>query len=233
MDEILGYQFKDSNLLRVALTHKSMEFVSTQESNRSLAFLGDSVLDAIVIRLLINKFGRSRVRNLNNGRNQLVSNQALSNLVKKLGLEKRLITNPNNPSIKGRIVNGTLFEAIIGAIFLDGGYDATHSVVSKLFLDKIQRLKFAKESKVKSKAQPKAQPKVQSKPLIDILKKHCRENDLFYLINKIDRSEEAEALKDVEVLVEGKLLGKATGKTSYKKLTIRAIRQALSSLDIY
>ena len=231
MDAIFGYQFKDPNLLRIALTHRSIEHVSTQESNRSLAYLGDSVLDAIVIKLLINKFGRSRVEDLNNGRNQLVSNQALANLVKKLDCEK-LLTATSDSLLKGRVTNATFFEAIIGAIFLDGGYDAAHSIVSEIFLERIQTLKFAKKFKAKPKAFSKGESKSQLKILMDTLHKYCRNNDLLYSINEIDRSGDAAALKDVKVVVDGELLGKATGKTSYKKLKIKAIRQALELLNL-
>lgn len=120
----LGYEFRDKKLLLLALTHRS----TSVDNNERLEWLGDSVLEMAVTSLLFSR-EKGREGHLSKLRDTMVCNRQLAELASALNLESLLIcftTTTDN------ILADTL-EAIIGAIYLDGGLEMTKRVVEKIY----------------------------------------------------------------------------------------------------
>ncbi len=122
-----GYSPTDLTLFKKALTHKS--FYENKESNERLEFLGDTVIDLIVADFLFFKFPNKNEGELTKIKSKIVSRRHLSIIGKNMNIRSVLLYH------KGRRINlstleGNAFEAIIGAIYIDGGFlQAKHSVL--------------------------------------------------------------------------------------------------------
>jgi ribonuclease III len=118
----IGYRFNDPGLLRRALTHRS----HSAANNERLEFLGDSVVNCAVALELYNKFPRLSEGELSRLRANLVNQQSLCTIAQECGLGDQLLLGEGElksggfrrPSILADAV-----EAVIGAAFLDGGFD--------------------------------------------------------------------------------------------------------------
>lgn len=138
LQQRLGYQFRDENLLRVALTHPSVahENDTPVEHNQRLEFLGDAVLGLILSRELFEKFPGSNEGPLTKSRAKLVNRNTLAERGRHLELGKHLILSRGEESSGGRNRVSALadaFEALLGAIFLDGGFDAVREFILREF----------------------------------------------------------------------------------------------------
>ncbi len=125
----LGHAFQDRSLLRLALTHPSVvhEHAPRVEHNQRLEFLGDAVLQLILSRELYRRFPAVDEGPLTKTRASLVNRRALAMQGRALGLGQQLILSRGEDLNGGRLRPSTLadtFEAVVGAIFLDGGFDA-------------------------------------------------------------------------------------------------------------
>ena len=134
IENLIGYSFRDKGLLETAFTHSSYCNEHKAESNEKLEFLGDSVLNFAIAELLylmsLEDEGAMTV-----SRASIVSREPLSAAVEKLGLLKYLrvgegVKHVRNWSTKFK---SNLFEAVLGAIYLDGGMEsAKHFVYNHL-----------------------------------------------------------------------------------------------------
>lgn len=122
LQERLGYMFRSRDLLKTALTHSSYANEHSVDSNERLEFLGDSVLNFIVTRKIFSQ------REMNEGeltclRAKIVSRQPLSSAVKKLGVLEflRLGEGAKKEHDLSEKFKSDLFEALVGAIYLDSG----------------------------------------------------------------------------------------------------------------
>ncbi|MFN7139206.1 MAG: ribonuclease III [Limisphaerales bacterium] len=136
----LGYHFCDIELLRLAVTHPSVahEQGPTIEHNQRLEFLGDSVLGLVLTRELYLKFPDFSEGPLTKARAQMVNRKALAEQGRKIDLGEFLILSRGEESSGGRTRESALadaFEALLGAIFLDGGYDAASDFILRAFGD--------------------------------------------------------------------------------------------------
>ena len=125
----LGYQFRDEGLLRLALTHPSVahEAGTPSPHNQRLEFLGDAVLQLVLTRELYEKFSAFDEGPLTKARAKLVNRRTLAEHARSLGLGPHLILSRGEEINGGRERGSTLadaFEAVLGAIFLDGGLEA-------------------------------------------------------------------------------------------------------------
>jgi len=132
---IFGFRPRNIFLYRLAFTHKS----ATQETvkdlrinNERLEFLGDAILDAVAADYLFRTFPARDEGFLTEMRSKLVSRSQLNKLSQKMGIDQ-LIQLDNSSSGVFRSFKGDAFEALIGAIYLDKGFDFTR----KLILDRI------------------------------------------------------------------------------------------------
>jgi ribonuclease-3 len=125
-----GYRPKRLDLFFEAVTHRSMVFNSSagEFSNERLEFLGDAILDSIIAEFLFSRFPDKDEGYLTKVKSKVVSRKTLSDIGEELELRKILRYN------KGRSINlssleGNAFEAIIGAIYLDAGYETTKQII--------------------------------------------------------------------------------------------------------
>ena len=134
----LGHSFRDEKLLRLALTHPSVahEANAVTAHNQRLEFLGDAVLGLVLSRELFEKFSTADEGALTKARAKLVNAVALAARARELGLGAHLVLSRGEENTGGRERASALadaFEALLGAIFLDGGFDAARGFVRREF----------------------------------------------------------------------------------------------------
>jgi ribonuclease III len=134
----LGYSFSDLSLLRLALTHPSIahEQSAPLQTNQRLEFLGDAVLQLVLTGELYEKFPAFGEGPLTKARAQLVNRRSLAEQARQLGLGKYLILSRGEEISGGRERLSALadtFESLLGAIFLDGGFEAARSFILRQF----------------------------------------------------------------------------------------------------
>jgi ribonuclease-3 len=134
----MGHVFRDADLLRLALTHPSVahEQGTRIQHNQRLEFLGDAVLQLILTRELYNQFPEVGEGPLTKARAKLVNRRSLAEKGKVLNLGEFLILSRGEETHGGRERPSALadtFEAVLGAIFLDGGLVASEQFVQRHF----------------------------------------------------------------------------------------------------
>jgi len=139
LEDRLGYRFKEITWLDQALTHKSFIYETNhpeKTANEVLEFLGDSVLNLAVSFLLFLKFADAQEGTLSMLRSQLVKRSSLASLSKELQLESYLLLGKsqqlNGGTQKSSILANT-YEALVGAIFMDSGFDQALDIIKGHF----------------------------------------------------------------------------------------------------
>jgi ribonuclease-3 len=145
----LRYEFRNAELLRQALTHRS----HSSTHNERLEFLGDSVLNCAVAALLFQRFGKLDEGDLSRVRANLVKQQSLYEIAQALNISEGLRLGEGELRSGGfrrpSILADTL-EAVLGAVFLDGGFEAAQTVIKRLYvpiLDHIDPRTLGKDAK--------------------------------------------------------------------------------------
>jgi ribonuclease-3 len=145
----LGYEFRNAELLRQALTHRS----HSATHNERLEFLGDSVLNCAVAALLFSRFGQLDEGDLSRVRANLVKQQSLYEIAQALNVADDLRLGEGELRSGGRrrpSILADAMEAIIGAIFMDSGFDAAQALIRRLYepiLDHIDPRTLGKDAK--------------------------------------------------------------------------------------
>ncbi len=165
LEEHLGYRFSDPRLLQQALVHSSFAFerLSGKHNNETLEFLGDAVLDLTVGFILYTSYPEMQEGNLTKIRSALVNEAGLATMARTINLGKFLCLGRGEDASNGREKPSILsccFEAVTGALFLDGGYEAALGFVKKLFLPLIDS---QKENLLQSDAKSKLQEWLQER----------------------------------------------------------------------
>ncbi|MCS6778648.1 MAG: ribonuclease III [Geminicoccaceae bacterium] len=150
LEERLGHRFADRSLLACALTHESAAGGArgrrapesdARSSNERLEFLGDRVLALVVAELLMRRFPNEREGPLTHRLIALVKGDTLAEIGRALALDRALevgggrgrsAADPRSPSLLGNTL-----EALIGAVYLDGGLEAARRVVERLWADRL------------------------------------------------------------------------------------------------
>ncbi len=136
--QALRYDFADPALLVQALTHSSAanELAGYETHNERLEFLGDAVLELCVSQELYNRFPLAREGQLTAMRSKMVNQEVLAGLARKIGLDTVLILGKGEEGQGGRVrasLLGDALEAVLGAVYVDGGFAAAQQVVLHLF----------------------------------------------------------------------------------------------------
>lgn len=135
IQKLLKYEFKNINLLKEAITHKS---IKSSINNERLEFLGDAVLDLIVGEYLYHKFSTQSEGDLSKLRASLVNEDSLAKIAKELKLGEFLYLSPAEENNGGRdkqsLISDAL-EALMGAIYLESGLDS----VKAIFIDLLEK----------------------------------------------------------------------------------------------
>lgn len=132
LEQALDYQFADSLLLQQALTHRS----HSSHHNERLEFLGDSVLNFVVAALLFERFPKIDEGDLSRLRANLVKQSSLADIATKLSLSQYLRLGEGELKSGGfrrPSILADALEAVLGAVFLDGGFDAAQKVIARQY----------------------------------------------------------------------------------------------------
>ncbi len=139
LEKKLGYEFKQPNLLQLALTHRS----KGSEHNERLEFLGDGVVNFVIAEILFHQFQKATEGDLSRWRATLVNRDTLAEVAKKFDLGPHLLLGPGEMRSGGSERSSILscaMEAVIGAVYLDGGYQAAHDCIAAWFEDLLHSL---------------------------------------------------------------------------------------------
>ncbi|HVO32767.1 MAG TPA: ribonuclease III [Elusimicrobiota bacterium] len=215
IERLVGVRFKNVALLEEALTHKSfaMERGGSVAFNERLEFLGDSVLSTAVAHYLFSKYPDVDEGRLSQLKSMLVSRPSLTTWGRDLGIGRFLRLSDGEDATGGRerdSILGNAMEALIGAMYLEAGFDATKRFIDKL-LSKRKRLVTADH---KSRLQEWAQKKYKVPP--------------DYVVVRSFGPDHAKTF-EIEVSVAHQTLGAGTGK-SKKEAEQAAAKDALRRL---
>jgi ribonuclease-3 len=137
LERVLGHSFRDPELARQALTHRS----HGTPHNERLEFLGDGLLNCAVATLLYERFPRLPEGDLSRLRAALVNQASLSTVATTLGLGDRLRLGEGELKSGGfrrPSILADALEALLGAVYLDGGFDAVRAAVERLFGERLE-----------------------------------------------------------------------------------------------
>lgn len=132
LEKALGYSFSDLTLAQLALTHRSADRIN----NERLEFLGDAILGFVVADELLQRYPQASEGDLSRQRSALVNRQTLADLAGNLGLGGLLILGPGELKSGGRqrlSILADAVEAVIGAVYIDGGMEACRPVILRLY----------------------------------------------------------------------------------------------------
>ena len=138
LQERVGHRFRDIRLLLTALVHSSYAFEHpwVRRHNETLEFLGDAVLDLAVGFILVSRFPNLREGKLSRIRAALVNEHSLADMALELRLNEHLLLGRGEESSGGRAKSSILscaYEALVGALYLDGGHDAALAFARREF----------------------------------------------------------------------------------------------------
>lgn len=217
----LGYLFKNKEILTEALTHKSFYYENPEKStthNERLEFLGDSVLGFVIVEYLFlsnNQFAESSMAKI---KSYLVKEYVISEIARSLSLGKYLRLGKGEEATGGRIKKSLLadaLEAVLGAVYIDAGYEKAKEVILRLFNEKICAVLNSGEFyDFKTELQEKTQLLFNALPEYRVIKQE---------------GEEHKKIFTVEVFIEGKKFGTGSGRSKKEAQTIAA-KEALARL---
>ena len=217
-----GYPFKNLNLLNQALTHKSFVNENNRKSkdNERLEFLGDSVLDLIIGEYSLKNFTNRMEGDLSKIRAALVNENNLSKIARSLNLGDYIQLGKGESLSGGHNKNSILanaFEAVVAAIYLDGGLKKTATVILPLFKSDLHHLANTSHYRdYKSELQEHPQGKKIAVPVYTVEKEIGPDHNKLF---------------EVTVSINGKIIGRGKGKNK-KEGEQEAARKALENLNV-
>ena len=153
LEQTIGYCFRSKSMLRQALSHSSYANEHRESGigdNERLEFLGDSVLEVVSSEFLYLAFPKMPEGDLTKLRASLVCEPTLAFCAREIGLQDWLLLGKGEERTGGRFRNSIVsdaMEAVIGAIFLDGGFDAARSFIRRFILNDIEHKRMFTDSK--------------------------------------------------------------------------------------
>ena len=221
IEQLLQYEFKDKDLLQEALRHSSyVNEIAEQQlrDNERLEFLGDAVLNLTVGHILMRNYPDIKEGDLSRSRANLVNESQLAETARSLRLGSSLLLGKGEIQTQGREKNSILadaFEALMAAIYLDGGYDAVYRIIEKKFQPLIEQLDTTDSNyDYKSRLQERVQVDHGVIPNYSISREEGPDHDKTFWV----------ALKVIDIETEG------SGK-SKKAAEQNAARKALEILE--
>lgn len=145
LSNVLGFSPNNIDLYRTALSHRSVR-EGADENNERLEFLGDAILSSIVAHYLFMRYPYKEEGFLTEMRSKMVNRIQLNAIAVKIGLKKITLFNKLDNSLKVSQIFGNTLEALVGAVYLDKGYDDTnrwvtrHIISSHLFLNELEEV---------------------------------------------------------------------------------------------
>ena len=198
--KILGFYPQRISLYKQALMHKSVMRRNDNGrpmNNERLEFLGDAILSAIVGDIVYEHFPGKREGFLTNTRSKLVQREMLNRLAQDMGINQ-LVYSEGNIFSHNNYMGGNAFEALVGAIYIDRGYDACMRFMKKRILANLVNIDIVAEKEVNFKSR-----------LLEWCQKHKFEIEYRMLDMKMDK--DGNPTFDFVVVVEGIECGTGTG----------------------
>lgn len=164
LEKIIGYRFTNLRLLQQALIHSSYAFEHAQpkSNNETLEYLGDAVLDLVIGHILYKKYEDMREGELTKFRAALVNETHLALMAREITLGDYLYLGKGEDASSGRNKSSILscaYEAVVGAVFEDGGYSNVQDLIERFFIPAIED---KKEALLVGDAKSRLQEKLQS-----------------------------------------------------------------------
>ncbi|MBI4052114.1 MAG: ribonuclease III [Elusimicrobia bacterium] len=216
LQEVIGFSFRNASLLTEAITHKSHAAEKNHSRhNERLEFLGDSILAAVVAHRLYEKYPSEDEGKLSKRKSVLVSRAALAKWAKELNMGNYLMLGAGEDASGGRqraSILANVVEALIGAIYLDGGFEAAFRFVDRWLADQEGGFK---ETDYKSRLQEIFQKKYKLPPEYELTRATGPDHDKTFV---------------VAVKLNTKALGMGVGK-SKKEAEQAAAWDALNKLN--
>lgn len=218
----IDYYFSDLKLLKQSVSHKSYvneNRLSETDHNERLEFLGDAVLELVTSDLLMHHFPEAREGEMSKLRASIVNERALSDVARKLDLGRYLFLGKGEEQCDGREKNSLLadaLEAILGSVYLDGGFVPAHKLIRHLFLPMIQR---ATREDINRDFKTRLQEDVQNQFKIA---------PQYRLVNEM--GPDHDKTFEIHLYVAGKKMGSGIGK-SKKQAEQAAAKDALQFLE--
>lgn len=222
LQDQLGYDFRSEKLLELAFTHSSYlnEQSHLRQSNERLEFLGDAVLELVISDLLYKKFPKESEGELSKRRIQVVCEASFHYLAEQFSIAPLLLMGRGEEKTRGREKPSVLadaFEALCGAIYLDGGMDWLYSYFSEHLQVLMQRESTAKRIFIDYKSALQQYMDREHRPFeYRLLEAEGPAHDRTFV---------------VAFILEDRLLAKGVGK-SKKEAEREAARKALEKLEL-
>ena len=222
LEKHLGYRFKNKKALIEALTHRSFYHENPDEAesyNERLEFLGDSVLGFVIVEYLFLSDRQLTESVMAKTKSYLVKESVLSEIAVAISLGKHLRLGKGEEATGGRTKRSLLadtVEAVLGAVYLDGGYEKARELILRLFKEKIEAIMSSGDfHDFKTDLQEKTQM------LFSVIPE--------YKLTK-QEGEEHKKIFTVEVYIAGERYGTGYGKSKKEAETLAA-KEALGRLD--
>lgn len=217
IEDVVGYKFSDASVLDVAFTHSSA--VSQRvDCNERFEFLGDSVLGLVICRCLFHKFSDYDEGDLTKMKSLLVSRKMCAQISKRLELKRflKIGKGMENCIFPDSVYAGT-YEAVVAAIYLDGGFKAAQNFIEWSFKEEIETIN-AKQShgNYKSILQQYAQQQINTTPSYEVLDEKGPDHNKCF---------------ELEVMISGKHFKSAWSNTK-KEAEQKAAYNALVELGV-
>ncbi len=218
VEKSIGYTFQNKDLLRKALTHTSYAYQNKLESNEKLEFLGDSILEFISSKYLYENYPKLKEGEMTKVRATVVCEKSLYQIAKLhnfsdflyLGKSERKTGGENRPAILADSV-----EAVIAAIYLDGGIDEAEKFITENLKEQIEfATNHVGDRDYKTVLQEKLQEHGEVKIEYEITKEEGPDHDKYF---------------EAQVSCNGEVLAKGEGK-SKKAAHMNAAKKALENL---
>jgi ribonuclease-3 len=180
--------FKDKNLLKQAFTHRSYinENASAGNHNERLEFLGDAVLELVTTEELFSKYKEKTEGELTAIRAALVNTVSISLAASELGMNEYLLLSKGESKDTGKArdyILANTFESVIGAIYIDAGYETARDFIAKSLFGKIEKIVAKKLWRdPKSLIQEKAQEIVNFTPRYEVIEESGPDHDKNFTI---------------------------------------------------
>lgn len=219
IEDLLKVKFKDQELLKTSLTHRS--YLNEHKNfllphNERMEFLGDAVLELVVTDYLYKHYPNPEGE-LTNYRSALVNHRILSEIAKRLGIEDHLLMSKGESRDTGRarqVILANAMESVIGAIYLDQGYDVASEFIYREILSELPDI-VAKGAYIDSKSQ-----------LQEIVQERENVTPVYRVMG--ESGPDHEKVFEVGAFVNDKLIGKGIGRSKQDA----EISAALESLKV-
>jgi len=172
LEDRVGYRFRDRQQLVAALTHASAVEASQPRAAERLEFLGDAVLGLVFSDLLVARYPAYSEGRLSKCRAMLVSTESFAAKARELGLNLWLTLGKGEEKTGGRektSILAAVYEAVMGAVFLEAGYDAVREIVGRQFGDAIDRVGAAHTTDAKTELQELCQDRCRVTPVYRVV----------------------------------------------------------------